>query len=222
MRAIRAIPRPQTANRPAPRRRAARAGTAATALTALALLAAGCGGGSPSSGVAHLGTSTAASTSSAGSGSGSSAGSGSGSSSSEAPDSQAVAFAACMRAHGVPDFPDPRVSTSGSEVKVAIGVTPAITGNPHFKSAQQACNKLLPGGGSGPSSNSQISPQEQSQYLKAAACIRTHGIPNFPDPTFSGGGVHVSQKGIDLHSPQARAAEEACQSLIPGGLHGNR
>jgi hypothetical protein len=214
MRAIRAIPRPQTANRPAPRRRAARAGAAATALTALALLAAGCGGGSPSSGVAHLGTSTAASTSSAGSGGASSSGG--------APDSQAVAYSACMRTHGVPDFPDPRVSTSGGEVKVAIGVTPAITGNPHFESAQQACSKLLPGGGSGPSSNSQISPQEQSQYLKAAACIRTHGIPNFPDPTFSGGGVHVSQKGIDLHSPQARAAEEACQSLIPGGLHGNR
>lgn len=213
MRAIRAIPRPQTANRPTRRRHAAQVGIAATVLAALALLAAGCGGGSPSSGVAHLGTSTTASASSVGSGSASS--------SAGAPNSQAVAFSACMRAHGVPDFPDPRVSTSGGEVKVAIGVTPAITGNPHFKSAQQACSKLLPGGGPGPSSNHQISPQEQSQYLKAAACIRTHGIPNFPDPTFSGGGVHVSQKGINLHSPQVRAAEEACQSLIPGGLHGN-
>jgi len=104
---------------------------------------------------------------------------------------------------------------------VAIAINPAISGNPNFQSAQQACRKLLPGGGPGEGSNHQISPQEQSQYLKAAACIRSHGIPNFPDPTFSGGGVHVSQKGINLHSPQARAAEEACQSLIPGGLHGN-
>jgi hypothetical protein len=127
-----------------------------------------------------------------------------------------------MRAHGVPSFPDPQVSTNGGEVKVAVRVTPGITGNPHFESAQQACSKLLPGGGPGEGPNHEISPQEQSQYLKAAACIRSHGIPNFPDPTFSGGGVHVSQKGIDLHSPQARAAEEACQSLIPGGLHGNR
>ena len=106
-------------------------------------------------------------------------------------------------------------------MKVAIGVNPSISGNPHFNSAQQACRKLLPGGGPGKAPNHQISPQEQSQYLKAAACIRTHGIPNFPDPTFSGGGVHVSHKGINLHSPQVRAAEEACQSLIPGGLHGN-
>jgi len=125
-----------------------------------------------------------------------------------------------MREHGVPNFPDPKISQSGSEVKVAVRVTPAITGNPRFQSAQKACSKLLPGGGPGPDLNHPISPQEQSQFLKAAACIRSHGIPNFPDPTFSGGGVHVQLKGIDPHSPQVRAAEEACQALIPGGLHG--
>jgi hypothetical protein len=186
-------------------------------LAALALLAAGCGGGSKSPTVAHVGPSTTSSTSS----NSSSAGSGGGSGSSASPGSQAVAYSACMRAHGVPNFPDPQISTSGNEVKVAVRVTPTITGNPQFNSAQQACSKLLPGGGPGSGSNREISPQEQSQYLKAAACIRSHGIPNFPDPTFSGGGVHVSQKGINVHSPQVRAAEEACQSLIPGGLHGN-
>jgi hypothetical protein len=187
---------------------------------ALALLAAGCGAGAKAPTVAHLGSSTSSSSSSSGSSSSSSGSSGS-QGSSASPDSQAVAYSACVRAHGVPNFPDPKVSTNGNEVKVAIAVNPSISGNPHFQSAQEACRKLLPGGGPGAGPNHQISPQEQSQYLKAAACIRSHGIPNFPDPTFSGGGVHVSQKGIDLHSPQARAAEEACQSLIPGGLHGN-
>jgi hypothetical protein len=187
---------------------------------ALALLAAGCGSGAKTPTVAHLGSSTTSSTSSAGSG-GSSSSSGGSQSGSGSADSQAVAYSACVRAHGVPNFPDPKVTTNGNEVKVAIGINPSISGNPHFNSAQQACRKLLPGGGPGEGSNHQISPQEQSQYLKAAACIRAHGIPNFPDPTFSGGGVHVSQKGIDPHSPQVRAAEEACQSLIPGGLHGN-
>jgi hypothetical protein len=185
---------------------------------ALALLAAGCGGGTKTPTVAHLGSSTASSSSSAGS---SSSGATGAQSSSASPGSQAVAYSACMREHGVPNFPDPQISTSGNEVKVAMRVTPGITGNPHFQSAQKACNKLLPEGGPGGSGpNHQISPQEQSQYLKAAACIRSHGIPNFPDPTFSGGGVHVVLKGISPHSPQVRAAEEACQSLIPGGLHG--
>jgi hypothetical protein len=195
-------------------------------LGAVALLAAGCGGGAKTPTVAHLGSSTSSSgssgagSSSSGAGSSSSGATGS-QSSSASPGSQAVAYSACMREHGVPNFPDPQISTSGNEVKVAMRVTPGITGNPHFQTAQKACNKLLPEGGPGGSGpNHQITPQEQSQYLKAAACIRSHGIPNFPDPTFSGGGVHVVLKGINPHAPQVRAAEEACQSLIPGGLHG--
>jgi hypothetical protein len=188
-------------------------------LAALALLAAGCGDGSKTPTVAHLGSSTSSNGSAASSGNPSSSSSSS-QSASASPQSQAVAYSACVRAHGVPNFPDPKVSVHGNGVSVAIGINPSISSNPHFKSAQQACSKLLPGGPSGEDSHP-ISPQEQSQYLRAAACIRSHGIPNFPDPTFSGGGVHVSQKGINLHSAQARAAEEACQSLIPGGLHGN-
>ncbi|MHB8241534.1 MAG: hypothetical protein ACYDHN_06035 [Solirubrobacteraceae bacterium] len=187
-------------------------------LAALALFAAGCGGAAKSPTVAHLGSAASSTSSTSASGS-SSAGSSSGSSGAGSPDSQGVAYSACMREHGVPNFPDPKISQSGNEVKVAVRVTPAITGNPRFQSAQRACSKLLPSG-PGPGSNHPITTQEQSQYLKAAACIRSHGIPTFPDPTFSGGGVHVELKGIDPHSPQVRAAEEACQSLIPGGLHG--
>ncbi|HTD10098.1 MAG TPA: hypothetical protein VK680_14530 [Solirubrobacteraceae bacterium] len=204
-------------------------------LMALTLLAAGCGGGAKTPTVAHLGSSSSSSDLSANSGSSSSSvgssSSSTGNSSSSAggshsdsasPGSEAVAYSACVRAHGVPNFPDPKVTVSGNGVKVAIGINPSISSNPHFKSAQQACNKLLPGGGPGGESSHPISPQEQSQYLKAAACIRAHGIPSFPDPTFSGGGVHLPKTaGLDLHSSQVRAAEEACQALIPGGLHGN-
>jgi hypothetical protein len=189
-------------------------------LTALALLAAGCGGGAKTPTVAHLGSSAPAGSSSAGASSSSSS-AGSSRSGSASPGSQAVAYSACIRAHGVPNFPDPKISVHGNGVSVAIAINPSISGNPHFNSAQQACKHLLPEGGTGAQGNHQITPREQSQFLKAAACIRSHGIPNFPDPTFSGGGVHVSEKGINLHSPQARAAEEACQALIPGGLHGN-
>ncbi len=188
---------------------------------ALALLAAGCGGGAKTPTIAHLGSSTSSSSASASSGSASSGSSGS-KSGSASPGGQAVAYSECMRAHGVPNFPEPTISSNGNEHKVAIRVTPAITGNPQFKPAQQACSKLLPSGGPGEGSNRPISPQEQSQYLKAAACIRTHGVPNFPDPTFSGGGVHLPKTAsVNPHSPQVRAAEEACQSLIPGGLHGD-
>ena len=187
----------------------------AAALIALGVLVTGCGGNSPSGGVASLGThaSKTSTTSSTAAGSG-------GSGSSASPGSQAVAYAACVRAHGVPNFPNPKISTNGNEVKVAIGINPSISSNPQFKSAQQACRKLLPGGGPGGEGNHQITPSEQSRYLKAAACIRSHGIPNFPDPTFSGGGVHIAHQGLNESSPAFKAAVQACESLIPGGVHG--
>jgi hypothetical protein len=186
----------------------------AAALIALGVLVTGCGGNSPTGGVASL-SSHASKTSTTSSTAAGSPGGGE-----PSPGSQAVAYAACMRSHGVANFPDPKVSTNGNEVKVAIGVNPSITGNPQFKSAQQACGKLLGGGGPGSGPNHQISPQEQSQYLKAAACIRSHGIPNFPDPTFSGGGVHIAHQGLNESSPAFKAAVQACESLIPGGVHG--
>ena len=189
-------------------------------LVALAFAVAGCGGGAKTPRVAHLGSSTSPRSSSAGSG-GSSSGSGGSSSGasgsqggSASPDSQAVAYSACVRAHGVPNFPDPKVSTHGNEVRVAIGINPSISSNPQFKSAQQACRKLLPGGGPGASPHP-ISPQEQTQYLKAAACVRSHGVPDFPDPTFSGGGVHIEHQGLNESSPTFKAAVHACESLVP-------
>lgn len=192
-----------------------RAACLTAALVALGALVTGCGGNSPTGGVASLSshsskTSTTSSTAAGSTGGGESS-----------PGSQAVAYSACMRAHGEPNFPEPKISTNGNEVKVAIGINPSISGNPHFKSAQQACSKLLPGGGPGSGPNHQISPQEQSQYLKAAACIRSHGVPNFPDPTFSGGGVHIAHQGLNESSPAFKAAVQACESLIPGGVHGS-
>jgi hypothetical protein len=191
------------------------AASLAVALIALGVLVTGCGGNSPTGGVASL-SSHASKTSATSSTAAGSPGGGESS-----PGSQAVAYAACMRSHGVANFPDPKVSTNGNEVKVAIGVNPSITGNPQFKSAQQACSKLLGGGGPGSGPNHQISPQEQLQYLKAAACIRSHGIPNFPDPTFSGGGVHIEHQGLNESSPAFKAAVHDCESLIPGGVHGS-
>jgi hypothetical protein len=123
-----------------------------------------------------------------------------------------------MRSHGVPNFPDPQISQHGGGVSVRMAVPAGIGGTPKFKSADQACRKLLPKGG--PGSQPVVSPSEQAQYLKAAACIRSHGVPNFPDPTFSGGGVHLEHRGLNESSPVFKAAVQACESLIPGGVHG--
>ena len=99
-----------------------------------------------------------------------------------------------------------------------MAVPASIGSNPNFKPAQQACRKLLPGGG--PTANRRSPRRSSTQYLKAAACIRSHGVPNFPDPTFSGGGVHIEHQGLNESSPAFKAAVQACESLIPGGVHG--
>lgn len=56
-----------------------------------------------------------------------------------------------------------------------------------------------------------------SQLLKLARCMRAHGVPNFPDPTVSGGGVML-QGSFDFGSPQFWGAERACGPLVPAGL----
>ena len=48
-----------------------------------------------------------------------------------------------------------------------------------------------------------------------AACMRSRGVPEFPDPGRNG---HTSLgNGIDPSSPQFQAAQKACQSLLPSG-----
>ena len=189
-----------------------RAVSGAAALLAGAALIAGCGGGGPTNGsVASLGSHSSRSDTSTGSARASEGHEAS-------PGSQAIAYSACMHQHGVPDFPEPQVSEHGSEVSVKIAVPAGVGHNPRFESAQAACRKLLPGGE--PGQQTALTPTQQEQYLKAAACIRAHGVPNFPDPTFSGGGVHIEHRALNEHSPAFKAAVHACESLIPGGVHG--
>jgi hypothetical protein len=115
-----------------------------------------------------------------------------------------------MRAHGVPDFPDP--VGNGLQIKVSPG-SDLDPNSPQMQAAQKACQSLAPGGAQGGT----VSAAQQAQALKFSACMRSHGVPNFPDPTFSGGGVQLHVTGIDPTSPQMIAAQKACQSLQPGG-----
>jgi hypothetical protein len=87
--------------------------------------------------------------------------------------------------------------------------------SPQFRRAEQACRSLLPSpGGAEP-----LTAKDQVDYLKAAQCMRTHGVPDFPDPVFAGGGVHFPvPAGLDTHSRQVLRAVATCRTLIPKGL----
>ena len=56
--------------------------------------------------------------------------------------------------------------------------------------------------------------------LAFARCIRSHGFPNFPDPTSSGQITHemVASAGINLHQPAVLQAGDACASVTHGAI----
>ena len=65
----------------------------------------------------------------------------------------------------------------------------------------------------------QITPADQGDYLKAAECMRSHGVPDFPDPTFGNNTVTFNvPPNIDPNSSQAKSAVATCSKLIPPGL----
>ena len=183
----------------------------AAAVVALGVAVAGCSGGStPTTGSAGSQPSTTA-TSQPTSAAAATGGTGTSGSSSLA---QAVAYSECMRSHGVPDFPDPTQTPDGGYGYRTPGIDP---NSASFQGAIQAC-KSLPSPWN--STGQQLSPAQQQAWLTWAKCIRTHGVPDFPDPTFSG--TEVRDSGVASSTPQLQAAMNACKSQRPsvGGLGG--
>jgi hypothetical protein len=54
------------------------------------------------------------------------------------------------------------------------------------------------------------------QVVEYADCMRSHGVPNFPDPG-GGGGINIAGTGINPAAPSFKAAQASCTKLLPGG-----
>ena len=120
----------------------------------------------------------------------------------------------CMRSHGVPNFPDP----DSNNVFETQGIDKS---SPAFKAAAHACLSLAPT----PAPPGQQA-REQAQMLAFAECMRSHGVPKFPDPQSGGTGWTIDPGQIDPNSPIVKAAIAACRSTfagsqkLPNGLAG--
>ncbi len=128
-----------------------------------------------------------------------------------------VAFASCMRSHGLPGYPDPHITTSAGQVHVQISPGTANPNAPAFKSADAACHHLLPNGGV-PAGGA--SAQQKAQEVKFADCMRAHGVPSFPDPTKDGG--FDLPPGMNPQAPPFPSAVHACKSVAPNSLSINQ
>lgn len=174
----------------------------AVLLASLGLLAAACGGGSkgPASG-----SGTATTTAPSGS-------SGSGSSG-PSTQSEELRLAQCMRSHGVPNFPDP--SSTGGLLN-AVSAAGINTRSSTYQAALGACKKYGPAGHVSPAQSA----ADNTKGLEYSRCMRSHGVPNFPDPVngpTGGQAINLHGTGIDLSSPAFQAAHSACQKIIPSG-----
>jgi hypothetical protein len=93
----------------------------------------------------------------------------------------------CMRANGMPHLPDPSgrggfgaVFSAGGR-QTAIVVNGENFGGPVFQTALTKCHSLLPKERVQPT-DGQPSAAEDALLLKQAKCMRSHDVPNWPDP----------------------------------------
>lgn len=171
----------------------------AAVIILLAVIAAGCGGGSKNGG-----------------------GSGTNASGNQGFQTASLRFARCMREHGV-NLPDPGadgtirigVGSGGSGASGGSaggsGTKGALSPSPGFAKAQEACKQYLPQSGLSSGDRAKI----QTKFLEFARCMRAHGVPNFPDPTFKNGQIAIGGAGINPSDPATKKATAACQSVLP-------
>ncbi len=126
------------------------------------------------------------------------------------------ALAKCMRAHGVPNYPDPVGGAGGEGFSITKALGSAVTSvngipfsGPAFESAVKTC-KLFGGGGAPPP----VSESQKLQLFAFARCMRAHGVPGYPDPTFPpGGGIERNfPAGVNPDSPAFQRAVKACNA----------
>jgi hypothetical protein len=122
-----------------------------------------------------------------------------------------VAYAQCMRSHGVPKFPDPDSNGNFDINGNSINLHSA-----QVQAAQKACKSLSPVLGQ----SGQSQAQNATLALKFAQCMRSHGVLKYPDPS-SNGSSHISaSSGINPQSPAYKKAQQACQPIMTGQQSG--
>lgn len=142
------------------------------------------------------------------------------------PEAAALAFAKCMREHGI-DVPDPEVSGEGG-IGVAVGGDKV--NEQEMQAALQACDQFL---ADAAGERRELDPEMLDRMVEFASCMREHGI-DMPDPTTDGGRIMVRGNassgdgddggegpqtrgdffGVDPNSPEFQEAQEACRPIL--------
>jgi hypothetical protein len=124
---------------------------------------------------------------------------------------KAVKFAECMRANGVPHFPDPDPK---GDYNFGVDVSREV-----WLKATDACKALKPPG----ALSSKRTPEQQSASLRFAQCVRDHGVKDFPDPV-NGEPLIDTYKIPSSNKPGGmtilNAATKACGGIVKSSAGG--
>ncbi len=141
----------------------------------------------------------------------------------------AVAYSTCMRSHGVPNFPDPE---SDGQLPKADAQHLGVSSS-QLQTAEEACKGVLPSNGGVINANSiqqcmeagdcpqPLAQQVLNEERSFALCMRSGGVPNWPDPSIDSEGrpvfvISISKLGFDPYSPEVWAKGDQCSHLMPG------
>jgi hypothetical protein len=120
-----------------------------------------------------------------------------------------LVFAKCLREHGI----NVQTPTGAGGLKVGLN---GVGAPQRMEAARKACKKYAPF--DRPNLTPQQRVEQEEAVQKFAKCMREHGI-KIETKTGGGGeiGIHVGsgEKGPNPESPAFRAAQKACESLLP-------
>jgi hypothetical protein len=124
-----------------------------------------------------------------------------------AKEAKARQFVECARKNGVPNVADPTVNADGD---IDISSPPGLTKqSPIVLKVMKICGKYLDGVLTHRTEDPSL---EYDKALKVAACVRQHGVPNFPDPSppTEGGEGQKFHIGKGLNKETVDQAMRAC------------
>ncbi len=120
-------------------------------------------------------------------------------------------WAACMRRNGDPNQTDPTIDAYGVINITMQDVTQAVASEAHGSGGpcsqyELAAENALRGG-------QQYQPPDQNKMVQYTDCMRTHGVPKYPDPG-PNGKTDFNGTGVDPNSPFVENANKVCGKQI--------
>jgi hypothetical protein len=130
------------------------------------------------------------------------------------------AAAQCIRQHGIPSYADPVLTSGGQVYSDSRSIQDAPDGT--VSAVQRACGALAAQAGLNPGQEPPAPPQLVEAGVRAAECMRAHGLPGDQDPTARtpytpGHGFGMTASEIPAGgkaSPVYQRAAHACRSLL--------